>query len=99
MPSIDAGEGRLDAGSVSDLDAALAYAAEHYPASLDGFERRIRAVVARVSRWLGSARVVEQRPQVRVVPLIRFPYRVFYRTANDTVEILHLHHAARDEAD
>jgi plasmid stabilization system protein ParE len=85
--------------ALSDLDAALAYTADHYPASLDSLERRIGAVVARISRWPESARVVEQRPQVRVVPLIRFPYRVFYRTANDTVEILHLHHAARDEAD
>jgi plasmid stabilization system protein ParE len=85
--------------ALSDLDAALAYTADHYSASLDGLERRIRAVVARISRWPESARVVEQRPQVRVVPLIRFPYRVFYRTANDTVEILHPHHAARDEAD
>jgi hypothetical protein len=30
------------------------------------------------------------------VPLVRYPYRVFYRTANRTIEILYIHHSARD---
>jgi hypothetical protein len=30
-----------------------------------------------------------------VVPLGRYPYKIFYRVTNDTVEILHIHHAAR----
>jgi hypothetical protein len=42
--------------------------------------------------------MVEQREGVRVVPLVRYPYRIFYRVAGDAAEILHVHHAARDEA-
>jgi len=30
------------------------------------------------------------------VPLIRYPYKVFYRVANQTVEILHIYHSARN---
>ncbi|MGY3619802.1 plasmid stabilization system protein ParE [Bradyrhizobium sp. USDA 10063] len=37
------------------------------------------------------------RPGVRAVPLIRYPYRVFYRNTGQAIEILHIHHAARDE--
>jgi len=32
-----------------------------------------------------------------VVPLIRYPYKIFYRISNETVEILYIHHAAREE--
>ncbi|MBN8994753.1 MAG: type II toxin-antitoxin system RelE/ParE family toxin [Rhizobiales bacterium] len=85
--------------ALSDLDLVLAYAAEHYPSSLDGVRRRIGAVVERVARWPESARMVEERSGVRVVPLIRYPYRIFYRVGEDAVEILHLHHAAHDETD
>jgi hypothetical protein len=30
-----------------------------------------------------------------MVPLVRYPFRIFYRIASDRVEILHIHHAAR----
>jgi len=33
---------------------------------------------------------------MRVVPLVRYPYKVFYRVSDQTVEILYIHHAARD---
>ncbi len=29
------------------------------------------------------------------VPLGHYPYKIFYRLSTDTVEILHIHHAAR----
>jgi plasmid stabilization system protein ParE len=80
-----------------DLDDILAYTAEHYPALGAAVERRIRAVVARIGQWPASARLVEERPDTRVVPLIRYPYRVFYHVRGDTVEILHIHHAAQAE--
>jgi hypothetical protein len=44
-----------------------------------------------------SARRIPERPGVRVVPLIRYPYKIFYHVVGDTVEILHIHHAARDD--
>ena len=30
----------------------------------------------------------------RVVPLVRYPYKMFYRVTPDAVEILYIHHAA-----
>jgi len=32
---------------------------------------------------------------VRVVPLIRYPYKIFYRVTPQAVEILYIHHASR----
>jgi hypothetical protein len=40
--------------------------------------------------------MVEDEPGIRVVPLLRFPYRIFYRVNDGAVEILHFHHASRD---
>jgi toxin ParE1/3/4 len=85
--------------ALADLDEILAYTAEHYPSLIGPLERRIRAVVARVADWPESARQVDDRVGVHVVPLVRYPYRIFYRVADEAVELLHIHHAARDESE
>jgi hypothetical protein len=55
----------------------------------------------KIVRWaagipLRAARRVEERPGVRVLPVLRYPFKIFYRILEDRVEILHIHHAARD---
>jgi toxin ParE1/3/4 len=32
---------------------------------------------------------------IRVVPLVRYPFRIFYQVEQDHILILHIHHAAR----
>jgi len=85
--------------ALADLDNALAYTRIHFPQSLAALEARVRATVARIEHWPESAREVENRPGVRVVPLIRYPYRIFYRVAAERIEILHFHHGARSAED
>jgi len=87
------------AAALRDLDEIADWLALHYPAIAPAVERRIRAIVARIGRWPESARRSEKRPGVRVVPVGRYPYRIFYRVTNDTVEVLHIHHAARQPWD
>jgi hypothetical protein len=33
------------------------------------------------------------------MPVVRYPYKIFYRVAGDTLEVLHIHHAARQAWD
>ncbi len=73
--------------------------ATHYPAVAPQVEQRLRNVVAHIARWPESAPRSAGREGVRVVPLGRFPYKIFYRVSTDTVEILHIHHAAREPWD
>lgn len=54
-------------------------------------------MLERIAEWPECGREVEQRPGVRVVPLIRYPFRLFYRIGGGTIEVLHIHHAARIE--
>ena len=51
--------------------------------------------MTRIGNWPESAQEVEQRPNIRSVPFIRYPYKIFYQVLQDRVEILHVHHSAR----
>ncbi len=61
----------------------------------EALESRIRAVIDRISRDPLSAPEIEQRPGRHAVPLIRYPFRIFYRVLEDRVRILHIRHTAR----
>jgi toxin ParE1/3/4 len=59
-------------------------------------ELRIRKVVEQIGEAPESAPRVEQRPGMRVLPLVRYPFKIFYRIIDsDTVRIVHIRHAAR----
>jgi plasmid stabilization system protein ParE len=84
--------------ALQDLDDIANWLAANYPAIAPVVERRIRAVVARIGRWPEIAPRSPRRPGVRVLPVGRYPYKIFYRLT-DVVEILHVHHAARQPWD
>jgi toxin ParE1/3/4 len=83
--------------ALRDLDEILEFIELNYPTISAAFERRVRTIERRIARWPKSAEEVEQRPGVRVVPLIQYPYKLFYRITDDLIEVLHIHHAARRE--
>lgn len=85
--------------ALRDLDEILSYISQNYPAIYRPFEDRLRAIVTRIRTWPESAQEVATRAGVRSVPFIRYPYRLFYRVLADRIEILHVHHSARDEDD
>ena len=53
--------------------------------------------MTRIGSWPESAQEVEQRPNIRSVPFIRYPYKIFYHVLQGRVEILHVHHSARSD--
>jgi toxin ParE1/3/4 len=58
-------------------------------------ERRIREVVGHIAANPKSAPQVIERAGVRVFPLIRYPYKIFYRVLHDRVRIVHIRHTSR----
>ena len=58
-------------------------------------EARMRDAVANIADFPERAARVEGRPGIRVVPLVRYPFKIFYRIIGDTVRIVHIRHAAR----
>jgi toxin ParE1/3/4 len=83
--------------ALHNLEEILGYTASNYPTASTSFQKRLRTVVARIGTWPESAQEVAARPGVRVVPLLRYPYKVFYRVTSEAVEILYIHHAARQQ--
>jgi plasmid stabilization system protein ParE len=81
--------------ALRDLDEILSFIAVNHPTISSSFQQRLRTVLRRIGTWPKSAEEVKQRPGVRVVPLVRYPYKIFYQTTSNVVEVLHLHHAAR----
>lgn len=82
--------------AIADLEhIASYYTAVADPAIAQAVENRIQLVIERISRVPESAQVVLQRPNVRVVPLIRYPYKIFYRLSAERIEILHIRHTSR----
>jgi plasmid stabilization system protein ParE len=49
----------------------------------EALEARIQAVIKRISIAPLSAPQVEGRPGVHVVPLLRYPFKIFYRVLRD----------------
>jgi plasmid stabilization system protein ParE len=82
-----------------DLDDIIHWLEANHPGIGRAVEQRVRAVVAQIARWPDSTRRSTYRPDVRIAPLGRYPYRIFYRMRDDAAEILHIHHAARDPWD
>lgn len=85
--------------ALRDLDDISIWLKAHYPGVGAAVERRLQLVVAHVARWPESMRASAGRPGVRVATLGRYPYKIFYRVRGDRVEVLHMHHAAREPWD
>ena len=83
--------------ALRDLDDILAFIAERYPTVSMLFENRLRAATRRINAWPNSAPEIVERPGVRVLPLIPYPYRLFYRVTGERVEVLHIYHASRQQ--
>lgn len=83
--------------ALRDLNDIFQYISRHYPSVYRPFENRLRAIIKRIGEWPDSAQEVAERPGVRGVPFVRYPYKLFYRVLPDRVEILHVHHTARDD--
>jgi len=85
--------------ALADLDDITLWLSANYPGLGSAVERRLRLVVAHIARFPDSMRASTHRPGVRVATLGRYPYKIFYRLRGHTVEILHIHHAAREPWD
>jgi plasmid stabilization system protein ParE len=82
--------------ALADLnEIATYYSASASPAIAASIERRLVDVIDRICRSPEAAPRVSQRSHVRVVAVVRYPFRIFYRVRDDTVDILYIRHTSR----
>ena len=58
-------------------------------------EARLREILDHVATYPEAAEQISERPGVHVVPLVRYPYKIFYRVLKDRIRILHIRHTSR----
>jgi plasmid stabilization system protein ParE len=82
--------------ALADLnEIAIYYAASASPAIAESIGRRLADVIDRICRMPEAAPRVSQRSQVWVASVVRYPFRIFYRVRDDTIDILHIRHTSR----
>jgi toxin ParE1/3/4 len=86
---------RWTAGALADLTSIENYQDRHWPESRATFERRLTAIERRIAEFPQSAPEVTQRPGVRVVAFLDFPYRLFYSVESDEINVLAIRHTSR----
>ena len=58
-------------------------------------EVRLRRILVHIAAYPQAAEQISDRPGVHVVPLVRYPYKIFYRVLKDRIRILHIRHTSR----
>jgi toxin ParE1/3/4 len=80
--------------ALREIDSIFAYVADRDAAAAGRIVMRVEQLVSRLAEFPFLGHVADE-PEVRVLPLGRYPYWVFYRVGSEEVAILHVRHAAR----
>jgi plasmid stabilization system protein ParE len=86
---------RYSPRAAGDLAAIGDYLRERSPSGARAVEAKIKSTLNLLAACPQSGRTLEQRRDVRVMPLVRYPFLVFYTVMKDEIVILHIRHAAR----
>ena len=87
---------RYSPRATADIIAIADYLTERNRVAARAVDAAIRRTASDLlAEFPGSGRVLKQRSNVRVMPVIRYPYLVFYRISAGEVLIVHIRHGAR----
>lgn len=89
---------RFEANALSDLEEIRDYLVERSPSGAERVRLHIMETVERLSDFPFLGRSTDE-PKVRVLPLTRYPYLVFYSVLDSEVAVLHIRHSARAPID
>jgi toxin ParE1/3/4 len=89
---------RLDPRAVRDLEDIRAYLIEHSPSGAERVRQHIAQTIERLGDFPLLGRITDET-NVRVLPLTRYPYLIFYAVLPDTAAVLHIRHGAREPLD
>ena len=90
---------RYTAKALKQLDEIFSYIAEQNPGAARRVKAKIKGAIKRLGRHPYSARPTE-RPGIRVLAVVRYPYLVFYTVDENAreVHILRIRHSSQDTA-
>ena len=82
--------------SHEDLRSILERLGAENPIAAKRFVRRLDGVLRRIGQFPEAAQAVEQRLNVRRVPLVRYPFVLFYTVDKSEAIILRIRHGAME---
>lgn len=85
---------RYSSRAIGDLAEIADYLIARSPRGAQSVETAIHRTIEVIASFPGAGRGLRQRPTVRVMPVGRYPYLVFYTARNDEIVILHVRHGA-----
>jgi toxin ParE1/3/4 len=85
--------------ALAQLDQIYSFIEAHNPRAAKSVNIRIKRAIGRLAGFPYSCRETD-RPGIRVLPIVRYPYLVFYIVdeAAQEVQILRVRHSAQDPA-
>lgn len=89
---------RFDQRALNDLQEIRDYLLHRSPAGAERVRLHIAETIDRLADFPMLGRATDE-PLVRVLPLTRYPYLIFYSVLKDEVVILHIRHGARQPID
>jgi toxin ParE1/3/4 len=81
--------------ALAELEDILERIAAENPAAAVRFRARVERVIERIEQFPEGAQEVAERPGVRRLPLVRYPYVIHYRVTENEIVILRIIHGAR----
>jgi toxin ParE1/3/4 len=78
----------------ADRERIIKYLKERSESGAQNVAASIHQAVAQLGNQPHSGYRTDN-PEVRVLFVVRYPYKIFYRVRDDTVEILHIRHTSR----
>ena len=80
--------------AADEIEQIFSYIAERNPAAARNVRARIEQTTGALTSFPYMAQMSDE-PGVRVTPVGRFPYLIFYHVEKDEIVILHVRHSAR----
>ncbi len=81
----------------NDLADILDHLNSENPLAAARLVRRLSGIEKRISSFPESAQEVAERAGVRRIPLVRYPFVLFYKVQNSEVIVLRILHGAMDK--
>ena len=88
---------RYSRRALAELDAILSDLSGKNPAAARSLRARVFQIGERISQFPDGFQEVAERPGVRRVPIVRYPYLVFYKVLGDEAVVLRVVHGARKD--
>ena len=85
---------RYSKRAIHDLISIADYMRDRNPQALLAIEQRIRSAIRQLELFPFIGRTTDD-PDIRVLPIVHYPYLVFYEVLEDEVIIHHIRHGRR----